>query len=79
MHFYPVCLAFLRLYACRRPIEAPCPVRCVHTTHHLRLPWRFRRIRVSPYSPAMLSMLLSFIYPHPPLLLSVWDVFALHP
>jgi hypothetical protein len=66
MHFHPVCHAFLRLYVCRRPIAAPCAVRCVHTTHSLCLPWRFRCIRVSSHPPATLSMLLSF-YPHLPL------------
>jgi hypothetical protein len=79
MHFHPVCHAFLRLYVCRRPIAAPCLVRGVHTTRSLCLPWRFRRIRMSPHSPATFSMLLRFFYPHRPLLLSVWDVFALHP
>jgi hypothetical protein len=71
MHFHPVCHAFLRLYVCRRPIAAPCLVRGVHTTHSLCLPWRFRRIRVSPYSPATLSMLLSFLPTPSPATLSL--------
>jgi hypothetical protein len=62
MHFHPVCHPFLRLYVCRRPIATPRPVRRVHITHSLCLPWRFRRICVSPRPPATLSMLLSFFY-----------------